>query len=881
MIHEKTFERERVREHHESTKSNILNLRAAGKDVTHEGMVVQAREWLDKNVIKALDAQIALLSLDDDFAHAEAAIKSFQFTVVDIRYHLSAEDQKISGWIEEIANGKRLLENDLAKYHAQKNDAISSITHMQEELDRLKKKQIELGDGRTTVFLGHDESLKNTIHYILEAKEAVRQQITHTQKFVTRAGELLRMNHRLLKQYVSILGELEAKRVSVDIWRRSTRGLSLGMFLHAGEEVQLFCRDFLVKVYDFFDFASLFRKFSLGLLLGFFLCAGMYLVGYVFVRAIVVIARRRLQLFISYQKGTFVFWYLNVVLLFFDAFLRQFPVSFLLLFSYLHFKLKISYYGLLVPIYTSFFAAIFCLAAMGMMMYLTSDFLSELRVLNARLSYFFFSERNQRRILMLLNILFYATVIAFPFRNALMVFGARYEYLPTVIFALYSLSVTIALAFFFEKDDFVNLISGRTPFWLSIRESIDVYFYPVFSFGLLLFVLANPYVGYVRLAGYLAFFMPVSLAAIWCASFLYGSFRRHVLWVFIEERDDELAERFEYAKVYYGFFVTITFFALVFLMVGVLSKIWGLHYSFSHLWYLISEEWVVPFGPTGKLGLFECLTLYTFITGGYLASTCINRFVLTKVFEVFGAEPGAQNTFSRIFHIIFLVLAVAFGCTFIGLSFVVVPLLSLILLVGGVGAKDLVADFVAGLLILLERQIEIGHYITAENMRGTVHKISARSTIIRTQQNYFVVIPNRTLISHPIINWGAGRFSVGFEMTISVGFENDPEMIISILRKVLNANALVLRVPSPSVRLESFTQSGADYFVRAFVSIRKVREQWEVAGEIRVAVYKLFREKGIVFPYPRLVMYNQQTQYDDPANFFKFKFDQAPDEPQR
>lgn len=873
-IHEKTFERERVREHHESLKSALSNLRAMGKEGTYESAVVQAREWLDKNLIKALDAQIQLLGLDDDYAHAEAGIKGFQFKSIDIRYRLVTEDSRIGSWLEEIVNSKRLLENDLAKYQAQKNDAISSITHMQEELDRLKKKQLEFSEGEHSIFVGHDEALRNTLQFIAEAKEAVKLQIAQTQKFVTRAGEVLRLYQRLLKQYMAVIGELEAKRVSVNIWRRSARGISVPVLLQAFDDGQNFCKNLFWKTHDFFDTTSLFRRITFLGLFGLCLFALLYWMGFLVTRGLLVIIRRRIQLFTSYQKGNFVFWYLNVVLLFFDAVQRQFPIFYGLLFVYLQIKLKATYYGFFTFANEDYALAAFYLIAAGIWTYLCSDFLSELRTLNIRLSYFFFSERNQRRILSLVSLLLHSTALIFPFRSALMAYGLRYESLPSVLFAAYSLVVIISLALLFDKDDLLSLIPGRGDHWQAIRGLVDAYFYPGFFFLILLFVLANPYVGYSQLAWYLAFFVPISICVLIFSSWIYGSLRRQVLWVFVDERDDGLEERFEYAKVYYGFFVTLSFLSLLFLIVGALSQIWGLPYNLTHLWSAVADDWVFLFNEKKcKFGLIEVMSLYTFIVGGYIASTFVNRFVLSKILEVFGAEPGMQNTSTRILHVLVLLFAFALGCGFIGAGDAVKLLLLVIGFAVLFGAKDLVADFVAGLLILLERQIEIGHYISADGYRGTVYRISARSTIIRTAQNYFVVIPNRNLISHAILNWGAGRYSVGFELTVTTGFESDPDVVLEILRRVLNAHPLILRVPAISVRLENFTQSGADFFIRAFVSIRKVKEQWEIASDVRVAIYKAFREKGIVFPYPRLIMYQSENKPEDPSSFFKFKFD--------
>ncbi len=876
----KDSERDRIRQAHEATRVRLSSVRALGREGTAEGLKVQAQEACEKSAYDDLTTQIALLDLEANFSAAEAAAKLFNYKSVDIRFKLSSEDAKIEGWIDELSNQKRILEGEAAVVQRKRNDGPGFILRAQEELDRLERRLLDLAGLESTIFSGDDEKYREVEKCLKDAIAHVKSQINKTQEFDVRAVELERVYSRMLRKHITLLGELEAQRVSLDIWRRSNRGLSLALLTKAVDEIQVFAHDAIAKAYGVLDIIHAVRNTSGMVFLGFLIALALGIVGYFGTRFFLVFLRRRLQLFISYQKGTFVFWYLNVVLLLIDALLRHYFVLYPLIFVTFHLKIGVDYFGLFTALFSGFGLIVSCATTMGILIYVATDFISELRVLNARLSYFFFSERSQKRILLLLNILLYSSAIAIPLRASLLVLGSTYEALPTLVFALYSLAVTIVLAFFFEKDDFTNLVSGRSPMFIWLREAIDTYFYPVFAFALALCLMANPYVGYVRLAWYLAAFVPGSLATIWIATKLYGMMRNQVLWIFIEERDDELAERFEHAKVYYGFLITMTFFGLVFLMIGGLSYFWGLRYDFAYLWMCLTEEWVIHLDPGVRVGCIEILTLYSFLTGGYFASTCINKFVLAKVFEVFGTEAGAQNTFLRIFHVLTLIVSVMLGCIAIGLVKAVLWMLLAIGLAGFFGAKDLVADFVAGLLILLERQIEIGHYITAEGMRGTVHRISARSTIIRTQQNYFVVIPNRTLISHSIVNWGAGRFSVGFELSLSVGYENDPEMIIAILRKILNAHALVLRVPAPTVRLENFSQNAADYFVRAFVSIRKVREQWEVASDIRIAVYKAFREKGIVFPYPRLVMYQNNNQPDDAHSFFKVRFDESPDDMQ-
>ena len=197
------------------------------------------------------------------------------------------------------------------------------------------------------------------------------------------------------------------------------------------------------------------------------------------------------------------------------------------------------------------------------------------------------------------------------------------------------------------------------------------------------------------------------------------------------------------------------------------------------------------------------------------------------------------------------------------------------LLVLGLGfsLKDIVSDFVAGFLVLIERTIEIGNFVQLDdNTRGTVHKISARATTIRTAKNFSIIVPNKDLISKPIINWGQGRLAVGFEVTFLVSYKSDPAEVKKIMLEVIGKHSAILKVPSIVIRLEDFSEDGLKFFARAFISSRRVRDQWDIASDLRFALLKEFAENDIVIPFPqRTVHFSHQD--NKPVKGIDIKFD--------
>jgi small-conductance mechanosensitive channel len=301
---------------------------------------------------------------------------------------------------------------------------------------------------------------------------------------------------------------------------------------------------------------------------------------------------------------------------------------------------------------------------------------------------------------------------------------------------------------------------------------------------------------------------------------------------------------------------------------------WRFDYNITSTWHALSETWVLPIDKP-KLGIVQILILIAFITSGFLISSLLHKFVLNKLFDIFRTEPGTQNTIFRITHYIII----AFTST---LGFVTIKLSGFIFVVGsalgiglGLALKDLVADLVAGFLVLIERPLEIGNFVQLdETTMGTVHKISARATTIRTARNLSVIVPNRDIISKQIINWDHARRAVGFELNILVAYSSDTKLVQDLILQVLHNHPSILKVPTINIRLEQFEENGIQFFVRAFVSSRKVKDQWDIASDIRLGITDIFRKNNIVIPFPQRVIRFSNKKKKNHMRGIEIKFNQ-------
>jgi len=552
---------------------------------------------------------------------------------------------------------------------------------------------------------------------------------------------------------------------------------------------------------------------------------------------------------------------------FIEFLLHHYRLLFVWFFCFMHITLGATYFK---PLTSTYSVTLFYLVSVPILIYLSRRFVLQLRMINQQLDYLFISEKHQQKVTLLISLFLYATAVLLPLRKAFVEHFERQIAFSEVSLAAYTLVLVIIVLFFFNKEDVLKLLSGKNSVIVWLNKSVDRFYYPVFLCCVSLLILSNPYIGYSNFAWYLAFAIPVTFLAVYGLFVVHYFVRKFSLTLFIKEEDDIVTNKFEHAKAYYGLLIAISFIVLGFATLIVLARVWGVvwgieGYTVPQLWKALAEDWVIPVGKDDKLGFIELIKLSAFITSGLVISSLIKKFILVKLFEIFRTEPGVQNTVSRILHYCIITMALILGFTAIKLTQYAMGIGGLLVLGIGLGLKDQIADYLGGFLVLLERPIEIGHYVQTNEYEGKVHSISARSTTLKTAKNFFITIPNRDLISKPIVNWGRGRYAVGCDLKVMVAFDSDPILVKKVLLDLMKSHSMVLRVPAPLVRFEGIESSALYFYCRCYVSSRKLLDMWDLKSDLRFGVIESFRENNISIPFPQTVIHVAHESKDVPG----------------
>ena len=221
---------------------------------------------------------------------------------------------------------------------------------------------------------------------------------------------------------------------------------------------------------------------------------------------------------------------------------------------------------------------------------------------------------------------------------------------------------------------------------------------------------------------------------------------------------------------------------------------------------------------------------------------------LVRHLNISDAQKFALGRFTT--YLLFL------GGLFIGMQSLGVNLNSLVVFGGavgvgiGLGLQNVVSNFVAGLILLIEQPIRIGDRVENKGVLGDVVRIAARSTWIRTNDNLINIIPNNDFINNPITNWTANDPNVRISIPVGVSYNSDPEHIRELLLAAAAANPDVLKEPAPDVMFTDYGDNSLNFSLRVWTAT-KAHIPIVLKSALYFALFKTFSEQGVELPFPQ------------------------------
>ncbi len=213
-------------------------------------------------------------------------------------------------------------------------------------------------------------------------------------------------------------------------------------------------------------------------------------------------------------------------------------------------------------------------------------------------------------------------------------------------------------------------------------------------------------------------------------------------------------------------------------------------------------------------------------------------------------DAGVRNSVST--GVAYIGVAVAMLCALgvTGISFAQIALIASALSVGiGFGLQQIVQNFVAGVILLVERPVKVGDWVNVSGVEGDVVDIRVRATEIRTGDRSTVMVPNSSLITTNVQNKTRGDLQTRVAIQAGLAKPFDAAKARDILLKVAAGHDAVLHHPPPEVFVESLANAvGATVQLSLWVSLAEPRQAHRVKSDLYFAALEAFEQQGVALP---------------------------------
>ncbi len=156
-----------------------------------------------------------------------------------------------------------------------------------------------------------------------------------------------------------------------------------------------------------------------------------------------------------------------------------------------------------------------------------------------------------------------------------------------------------------------------------------------------------------------------------------------------------------------------------------------------------------------------------------------------------------------------------------------------------------VANYGAGLALIITRPFKVGNTLTLHGLTGIVEEIKLGATVLTTEDGEEITIPNRKVIGEIYINSFPNKI---VEASIGIAYSADPETAIAIIKECLETEESITQDPPPQVGIEEFGDSSINIGYRYWV---KTELYYQTQYSVNLAVFKGFEASGVAIPFPQ------------------------------
>ena len=275
--------------------------------------------------------------------------------------------------------------------------------------------------------------------------------------------------------------------------------------------------------------------------------------------------------------------------------------------------------------------------------------------------------------------------------------------------------------------------------------------------------------------------------------------------------------------------------------------------------YTIFTAQILDIGGT-KFSIATISSLLGLIVLAFFVSRIISEIIRRSLLTKLRINCGLQEAITVFIKYLMITLSSVIILQTAGIDLSSLAVIAGVVGIGiGFGLQNIASNFISGLVLLFEQTIKVGDYVEIGELKGTIEKISIRSTIIRTEDDLFVIVPNQRFIENNTVNWSYAGHTCRIHIPVSVAYDTDLLVLTEALLTSARHEPRVLSNPPPEVWFLAFGRESLEFELLVWIDDPDANEPIRSSINFRIA-YE-FRSRGIRIPFPtrEIILHNPEA----------------------
>jgi len=226
-----------------------------------------------------------------------------------------------------------------------------------------------------------------------------------------------------------------------------------------------------------------------------------------------------------------------------------------------------------------------------------------------------------------------------------------------------------------------------------------------------------------------------------------------------------------------------------------------------------------------------------------------SNFAESRITRATDLTPSIQVLLIKIIRIGLMVVAVAAALDAVGINLSALAVFSGAVGVGiGIGLQKIVANFISGIILLVDKSVKPGDLITIGDNSGRISAMKTRYISVAAGDGREFLIPNEDLVTQRVTNWTYTDNNTLVTVAFTTNYDADPRLVIRLAIETAAGASQTLKNKPPGCLLTEFAETGMKFSLTFWIA--DPGPMGGVKSEVMLALWDAFKREGIRVPYP-------------------------------